>query len=555
MTRSSTGPQIESINLSFQRWRERFLQMILNGAAIFGLIALIAVFLLPPDFALLSVFIAAYVILLAITFIRMPYRLRAYSFLLIIYAVALNDMIHLGIGTGAARLFLLSLIVLSGFLISSRAAITALAVSLITIVVVGWLTLSGHTQAAETESLGTWLASSATFILLSIIITLGVNLFQVEFYNAQQRSDEILHNLEKERAHLESRVQQRTQELELKTNQLRSSTSVARTVAEIQDILELSNSVAQLTAEHYGYYHVGLFLFDDRKRFAFLQSASSQTGKDLIARGYRVDLEKRNAINSVLEQNKPCIVSDTTAGTLLKDADFPLTRSRMVLPLRVRGSMLGVIDLHSEQVQAFGQEEAEILQTLADLVAVSIDNVRLLNETKALVNQLETFTAYQSREAWQVYTSHRALAYQYTPAGVRPSFPSASNMISSDGLRVPLSLRGQTIGAITLRRKEGAAAWTERERALIGEIADQAALALDNSRLVEEAQRNAQRDQLIANISSRVRETLDVDTVVRTAAYELRRIFDLKEAEVSIGALKPGNPQADNASGRGTQSH
>ncbi len=40
---------------------------------------------------------------------------------------------------------------------------------------------------------------------------------------------------------------------------------------------------------------------------------------------------------------------------------------------------------------------------------------------------------------------------------------------------------------------------------------------------------------MIANVSTRVRETLDIESVVRTAATELRRAFDLKEAEVLIG--------------------
>jgi GAF domain-containing protein len=191
-------------------------------------------------------------------------------------------------------------------------------------------------------------------------------------------------------------------------------------------------------------------------------------------------------------------------------------------------------------------------------VAVSIDNVRLLNETRALVSQLESFTAYQSKLSWQAYTGHRASAYQYTPSGIRPIFPSAQDAKATvEGLKIPLMLRGQAIGTITLRRKDGTDGWTERERILIEKIAEQAALALENSRLVEEAQRNAQRDQLIANISSRVRETLDVESVIRTAAVELRRIFDLKEAEVSIGTLMPESPSTQHPprklSGRGTR--
>jgi K+-sensing histidine kinase KdpD len=208
--------------------------------------------------------------------------------------------------------------------------------------------------------------------------------------------------------------------------------------------------------------------------------------------------------------------------------------------LLVRGTVIGMMDLHSEQEQAFGSEEEEILQSLADLVAVSIENVRLLNDTRALVTQLETLTSYQSHEAWQKSAERRVAAYQYTPSGIRPLYDRPEKR-EPVGLQVPLMLRGQSIGTITLRRKESAASWTERERELVEKLASQVALALDNSRLVEEAQKSAQRDQLIAMVSGRVRETLDVDSVVRTAATELRRIFDLKEAEVSVGSMTAAN--------------
>ncbi|KXK11919.1 MAG: hypothetical protein UZ14_CFX002002584 [Chloroflexi bacterium OLB14] len=73
---------------------------------------------------------------------------------------------------------------------------------------------------------------------------------------------------------------------------------------------------------------------------------------------------------------------------------------------------------------------------------------------------------------------------------------------------------------------------------LVEKIADQISLALENSRLVEEAQKNATRDQMIANISTRIRETLDIKVVARAAAEEIRRVFDLKEAEIAIGHIQ-----------------
>jgi K+-sensing histidine kinase KdpD len=173
-------------------------------------------------------------------------------------------------------------------------------------------------------------------------------------------------------------------------------------------------------------------------------------------------------------------------------------------------------------------------------VAISIDNVRLINETKNLVHQLEANTSVQTRETWTKFTSRHKPAYQYTPAGVRPLFVN-NKQDNLDGLHVPLMLHGQNIGNIILKRKGNTTAWSERERTLVEKVANQVALALENSRLVDETQKNALRDQVITNISARVRETLDVESVLRTATTELRRVFDLKEAEISIGSSQTEN--------------
>ena len=181
------------------------------------------------------------------------------------------------------------------------------------------------------------------------------------------------------------------------------------------------------------------------------------------------------------------------------------------------------------------------MQTLADLIAISMDNVRLINETRTLLLQLESYTSTQTVDTWTKFTSRHTPAYQYTPAGVRPIFSTPKDETSEEGLLIPLVLHGESIGKIKVRRRAAVNEnWSERERELIEKIAEQVALALENSRLVDEAQKSAQRDQLIANISTRVRETLDVESVIRTAALELRKVFDLKEAEISLGA-----PQAE----------
>ena len=524
-------------------WRERFILAILKIACV------VAIPMIVLSFPTASVsdrflFIGLYAALVAITILPIPYFIRVYALLLMPFAVGVNAILAWG-PWADGNIFLLACIVLSSLLLDRRSDITILSISIVFIIAISLFQQSGIFQFTASTVPATkpadWFIYCADFVITGILLVAALGQFKDAFARVVQDMQNAYDTVAIERLQLEDKVRERTDELETRTAQLRTASTVAKNMAEIQNISELLDSVTQLTSEKFGYYHVALYILDEQKKTAFLQAASSVTGKQLIGQGFRVEPDRRNPINLVISQNRYVISSDTDSVNFMRDVNFPLTRSRMVLPLAVRGNILGLLDLHSDQPQTFSIQDAEILQTLADLVAISFDNARLINETKSLLNQLEINTNIQTERTWKKLTSRQKPAYQYTPAGVRPVF-STNKKSDDEGLLVPLILHGQKIGTLKLKRKGSTSQWSERERVLVEKIADQVALALENSRLVDEAQKSALRDQMIANISTRVRETLDIESVVRTAATELRKVFDLKEAEISVGS-----PQIESA--------
>jgi GAF domain-containing protein len=523
----------------YKGWREYFIVTILRIACVLG-ITIIAVSFSTATNADRILFISLYFILLVITILQVKYSIRAFALLFMLYTIGVNSILAWGPWLDG-NVFFIAFIVLSALLFDQRVDIIAVIISVFTFVVIGALEQTGIYHFRSPNVPPTvfidWAAYTIDFSIISIILVIAINQFKKEFAHLAQRMQNTFQTLTNEREQLEGRVRERTDELEARTAQLRSSASVSRTIAEVQDVSELMEMTTRLTSEQFECYHAGLYLLDERKKTAFLQSASSAAGKALVGQGFRIEPDRLNLINQVVEYNRPHITSDVDDANFVRDVNFPLTRSRLILPLTVRNNVIGILDLHSDQPQSFSTQDAEVLQTLADLVAISIDNVRLINETKNLVRQLESSTASQTNETWTKFTSRHKPAYQYTPAGVRPVFVN-KKQDDADGLRVPLILHGQNIGNIMLKRKGAVATWSERERILVEKVADQVALALENNRLVEETKKSAFRDQVVANVSARVRETLDVESVLRTATTELRRIFDLKEAEISIGSLQ-----------------
>ena len=523
----------------YKSWRNGFILIILRLACVLGL-GLLAFSLPNATSNDLVLFISLYSVLFLVTIFPAPYTARATILLLMIYAIGTNAILAWGPWLDG-NVFFVALIILSGLLFDQRIDILAVSISIFTFTIIGIMQQLGKYQfsapGVPTTTPLDWIAYTVNFSVLSVILVIAIARFKNEFERIVGQTQSMFQTLIAERTQLENRIRERTEELEVQTNQLRTSTTVARTIAEIQDVSTLLGAVTDQISEKFEYYHVGLYILDEQKKIAFLQAASSTIGKQLLGQGFRVESDRRNALNKVVELNRAEITSDIEDPNFIRDPNFPITRSRMMLPLAVRGNVIGVLDLHSDQPKAFGTQDAEILQTLADLAAISFDNARLLNETKNLVNQLEVNTSFQTRKTWLKLTTRQKPAYQYTPAGVRPLF--SKDKVNIEGMLVPLVLYGETIGTIKLKKKGGTSEWSDRERLLVEKIADQVALALENSRLVEEAQKSALRDQMIANISTRVRETLDVESVIRTAATELRRVFDLKEAEINIGPHQP----------------
>lgn len=528
---------------SFQHWRETFLRAILNGASVLGILAVAAAFFTRTDTIYIATYVGAYILLLLITLARLSYSVKAGFFLFLIYAIGLSGLLETGIW-GDVRVFFLALVVMSGLLFSPRIALVTAGISVLTASLMGLLILGGQYQLASRNvgpgDLGTWLSALASLAVLAFIIIRSLQLFQNEFVRAQQNAEESLDALKSERSQLEDRVFVRTQELEDRTKGLRATAYIARQIAEIQDVPTLLDRVVQLAAERLGFYHVAIFLLDEEGKAAYLQAASSEAGRQMLERGYQVSTGGRNPIAAVLESRKPFRYSGEKSRTAAPDPDLPLTRSGMALPLTVRGKVIGVIDFHSDKPREFSEDDIDVLETMADQLSASIDNVRLLNETQAFVSQLEVLTSEETRATWQEFLSRRAPAYHYSPAGIKAI--AAPKAAPKKALRMPLRLRGQEIGAITLQRKDPEGGWGERERDLVDKVANQVALALDNSRLIEESRRRAMQEQTVGEISARLNRSLDIDTLLQTAARELGALPEVAEVSVIIGQ---GDQQAE----------
>ena len=330
---------------------------------------------------------------------------------------------------------------------------------------------------------------------------------------------------------LEQRVAERTESLTRKTDQLRAASHIARQTAEIQELSNLLDMVANLVTNQFGFYHTGIFLMNETGEEVILQAASSEGGKRMIEKGHALGVGKQGIVGYVAWQKKPRIAMDVGADAIFfNNPDLPMTRSELALPLMIRDQVLGVLDIQSDKPRAFNVDDIDVLQTLADQIAVAIENARLLDESNAALQQLEAVTGMRTREAWRQKLQGRGRAFTYTPLGLR-----AGKLTNNAGnsQTIPLLLRGQKIGNISLTRK-GNSSLNQNEADLIAEVANQASQAIDNIRLLEEATQRANQEEILSRLATKFSQSLDTDTLLQTAARELSQLTDVSEASVFL---------------------
>ena len=518
-------------------WKELFLQRILATSAIIGIFALIAGVLSTDDLVLQSIYIGVYAVLVASILIRLPYFLKAYLFAALPLVLGISTVVNFGT-RGNNLFFLLAYVTFSTLLIGSRGGLIALFVSEVVIIVTGFLVHYGYflplNPQTPTVNFQEWITNGILQLLISLVIIGGFRMLQEGYTKAKARVESTLETLRKTQAELENRVMERTKELARKTSQMNASTFVAHQTAAIQDINTLLNSTVELIAKQFGYYHVALYLINERGDYAILQSASSEGGKRLLEQGYRLRVGVEGIIGFVAAEKKPRISLDVGEDSVFFDnPELPETRSELSLPLIVRNKVIGVLDMQSTKERAFSHDEIDMFQTLADQIAIAIENTRLLTESQLIISQLEVLSGETTRRNWMTESISQKSAFQYSATGIRPvekaEFTNRENTLS-----VPLILRGQKIGKISLHRQDKFQNWTTQEETVASEVAAQTALALENIRLVERTRQSANREQAISTVTNRIRETLDLDTVLRTSAREIQRALNLQEAEIRL---------------------
>lgn len=167
--------------------------------------------------------------------------------------------------------------------------------------------------------------------------------------------------------------------------QLATVSEVSRQVTALFDLDELLPRIVALIRERFGYTHVHLFTIDAEARRVVFRASTHPRGAEWRAHnvGYRIGLE--GLVGWVAAMGEPLLVNDVTQDP--RFAPYPEkppeeTKAELVVPLTMGNQVIGVLDVESDQRNAFSEDDLFVLKTLAAQVAIAIEDARLYSSQK-----------------------------------------------------------------------------------------------------------------------------------------------------------------------------
>ena len=308
-----------------------------------------------------------------------------------------------------------------------------------------------------------------------------------------------------------------------RTRRLAAMYEVGRAASSSLDPNELLARVIKVFTEQFNYYHAAIYLLDPSEKWAELKEASGEASSILKQNHHRLEVSGRSLVGSAIREKSARIVAIASGEKQRFDNPLlPRTRSEIALPLIAGNRVQGALNIQSSKESDFRPEIIETMQNMANQVAIALDNARLFQDAQQNIREMRAIQQQYQLTGWSSFSeSDEALEY-----GVGDESGDPAKKID-----VSISLRDQVLGQIQL---ESNLEWTPEKESLVNAVATQAAIALENARLVSESRQIAVRERMLTDINSKIWASATIEGVLQTVAKELGRHLDASRATVEL---------------------
>lgn len=245
-------------------------------------------------------------------------------------------------------------------------------------------------------------------------------------------------------------------------------------------------------------------------------------------------IHKPERTGFVFEKNQVLPLDETEPPHILEE-------KAVVAPISVTGEIIGSLAVELDDNSSPIARESGLVEEVARQVALHIESLRLLESAERYRAEAEEASRRLTREGWVNYmqtNTDQNLSFYYNLKEVQPFSGNGKNLPDETLFDLPLKVRDETIGKLTIQGLEGDDSGALE---LVNVVAERLSAHIESLRQVEETRRNqieldkrAQELAAVAEISTISSQELDIQKMLETVVHLTQRKFGYYHAHVFV---------------------
>lgn len=169
-----------------------------------------------------------------------------------------------------------------------------------------------------------------------------------------------------------------------RSEQLGLVKKVVAQISNYSNLNELCSQIAKAIKKTYKYFNVMIFTLDDDRQSLSLSGSSQEVAiEDRIEFGLGI-------VGNVAQSGEEIYAPDVKKEPRYRvNQSLPQTRSEAAIPIKMENTLLGVLNIESDKLDAFHALDIFVLHALADNIAVAIMNSKLYSNLQKKADQIK----------------------------------------------------------------------------------------------------------------------------------------------------------------------